>query len=263
MTVLEEIITFKKAEVKDLRNQVPLRKLEQSEYFEREVLSLTNHLADSAKTAIVAEFKRKSPSKGMINEHAVPEEITKGYADGGASGISVLTDHRFFGGSPEDLIRARKAISIPLLRKDFTIDEYQVIESKAMGADAILLIASCLSYQQLKNLARTAKSLKLQVVLEVHNLPELSLINEYIDIVGVNNRDLKTFKVDIHTSVEIISGIPSGFVKISESGISNVENLKKLKEIGYDGFLIGEFFMKENDPVKAFFEFVRKLKAND
>ena len=259
MTILEEIIAYKMTEVKKLKARVPFRKLEQSESFEREVLSLTKYLADAAKKTIIAEFKRKSPSKGMINEHTVPEEVTKGYEEGGASGISVLTDHRFFGGSSEDLIRTRKVISIPVLRKDFTIDEYQVIESKAIGADAILLIAACLSHQKLKDLARTAKSLCLQVIMEVHESSELSHINEYVDIIGVNNRDLKTFQVDINTSVEIIKQIPSEFMTISESGIDSTEDIKKLRESGYDGFLIGEYFMKEKDPVKAFIEFVREL----
>lgn len=259
MTILDDIIAFKRTEVHKLKNQVPFRKLEESDYFEREVITLTSYLAKASKTAVIAEFKRKSPSKGIINELARPEEVAKGYATGGASGISVLTDQKFFGGSGEDFIRARQAVSIPILRKDFTIDEYQVVESKAIGADVILLIAACLSSQQLKNLARTAKSFGLQVIMEVHESSELSHINEYVDIIGVNNRDLKTFQVDINTSVEIIKQIPSEFMTISESGIDSTENIKKLRESGYDGFLIGEYFMKEKDPVKAFIEFVREL----
>jgi len=259
MTLLDEIIANKRTEIRELKIQVPFRKLEQSDYFEREVIPLTSHLEDVTKTSVIAEFKRKSPSKGLINEHAVPEEVTRGYAEGGAKGISVLTDNRFFGGSSEDLIRARKATSIPVLRKDFTLDEYQVVESKSIGADAILLIAACLSAKQLKDLARTAKSLGMQVIMEIHTSSELSHINEYVDIVGVNNRDLKTFRVDINTSVELIKKIPSGFVKISESGISDTVTIEKLKESGFDGFLIGEYFMKEKDPVKAFLEFMKEL----
>ncbi len=259
MTILEEIIAYKKTEVRKLKIQVPFRKLEQSDIFEREAIPLTTSLADAPKTSMIAEFKRKSPSKGLINGHSLPEEVTKGYAEGGASGISVLTDNRYFGGSAEDLIRAREVTSIPVLRKDFTIDEYQVVESKAIGADAILLIAACLPNQQLKELARIAKSLGLQVILEIHKSSELSLLNEFVDIVGVNNRDLKTFNVDINTSLELIHQIPSEFMKISESGINSTENIRKLKESGYDGFLIGEFFMKEEDPVKAFTEFVKSL----
>ena len=241
MTILEEIIAYKKIEVSKLKIQVPFRKLEQSDYFEREVLSMESFLGDMTKTSIIAEFKRKSPSKGIINEHAEPEEVAKGYTEGGASGISVLTDNRYFGGSPEDLNRARKVTSIPILRKDFTIDEYQLVESKAIGADAILLIAACLSFKGLKDLARTAKSLGLQVIMEVHESSELKHINEFVDIIGVNNRDLKTFKVDINTSVELIKQIPSELTTISESGIDSTEHIKILRESGYDGFLIGEF----------------------
>ncbi len=259
MSILEEIIANKKREVRELKMQHPFRKLEQREYFEREVIPLTGFLAEPAKTAVIAEFKRKSPSKGIINELAEPEEVAKGYAGGGASGVSVLTDQQFFGGSAEDLIRTREVLSIPILRKDFTIDEYQVVESKAIGADVILLIAACLAKQQLKDLARMARSLGMQVIMEIHQSSELSLINEFVDIVGVNNRNLKTFVVDVNTSVELIRKIPSEFMTISESGIDNAENIKKLKESGYNGFLIGEYFMKENDPVKTFNEFMSKL----
>jgi indole-3-glycerol phosphate synthase len=261
MTILDEIIAYKKTEVKERKSQVPFRKLEQYDYFQREIISLINYLADPSKTSIIAEFKKLSPSKGMINEHAKPEEVVKGFTEGGASGISVLTDQKFFGGSAEDLIRARKVTSIPLLRKDFLINEYQVVESRAIGADAILLIAACLSIQQLKDLARTAKSLGLQIIMEIHKLSELSLINEFIDIVGVNNRDLETFRVDINISAELVTKIPSDFLKISESGIDKVENIKKLKGYGYNGFLIGEFFMKEKDPVKSFKEFTDELRT--
>jgi indole-3-glycerol phosphate synthase len=259
MTILDDILTFKRTEVHELKMRVPIRKLEQSDCFEREVISLTDWLTKTTKTAIIAEFKRKSPSKGMINEVAKPEEVAKGYATGGASGISVLTDTKFFGGSADDLIRARNAVTIPVLRKDFTIDEYQVVESKAIGADVILLIAACLSKSRLKDLARTAKSLGMQVIMEVHESSELSLINEYVDIVGVNNRNLKTFNVDIDTSVELIKQIPSEFMTISESGINNKESIIRLKESGFGGFLIGECFMREADPVSAFTEFMSEL----
>lgn len=262
MNILDEIIAYKKTEVKGRRSEVPFRKLEQSDYFGRNVLRLTDFLADKTRTSVIAEFKKRSPSRGIINGNATPEEVARGYSEGGASGISVLTDRQFFGGSSEHLISARKVTSIPLLRKDFIVDEYQVVESRAIGADVILLIAACLSRQQLKDFARTAKSLGLQVIMEIHKLSELSLINEFIDIVGVNNRDLETFKTDINTSAELIRHIPSGFFKISESGIDQAENIRSLKESGYNGFLIGELFMKEKDPVKAFIEFVKELKMN-
>lgn len=262
MNILDEIIAYKKTEVKGRRDEVPFRKLEQSDFFGRDVLRLTDFLTDEAKTSIIAEFKKRSPSRGIINENAIPEEVARGYEEAGASGISVLTDLQFFGGKSEDLISARNATSVPLLRKDFIVDEYQVVESRAIGADVILLIAACLSGQQLKNLARTAKSLELQVIMEIHRLSELSLVNEFVDIVGVNNRNLETFKTDIYTSAELIRHIPSDFFKISESGIDRAENIKSLKESGYNGFLIGELFMKEKDPVKAFIEFVKELQMN-
>jgi indole-3-glycerol phosphate synthase len=260
MNILDEIIAYKKTEVEEHKREVPFRKLEQSDHFGRNVLGLTDFLADKAKTSIIAEFKRRSPSRGIINESAIPEEVTKGYSEAGASGISILTDRKFFGGSSEDLISVRKVTSVPLLRKDFIVDEYQVVESRAIGADVILLIAACLSRQQLKNIARTAKSLELQVIMEIHKLSELSFINEFVDIIGVNNRDLETFRTDVNTSAELIRHIPSGFFKISESGIDHTENIRSLKESGYNGFLIGELFMKEKDPVKAFIEFVKELQ---
>ncbi|MFO7658637.1 MAG: indole-3-glycerol phosphate synthase TrpC, partial [Bacteroidales bacterium] len=188
MDILDEIVAYKKIEVKEQKSRVPFKMLEQTGFFEKKALSLTGSLKDASKTSIITEFKRKSPSKGIINENAKPELITKGYADAGASGLSVLTDINFFGGSSEDLIKAREVNEIPILRKDFTIDEYQVIEAKSIGADAILLIAACLSKKEVLQLAAAAKSLHLQVILEIHKLKELDSINQYIDIVGVNNR---------------------------------------------------------------------------
>ena len=260
MTILEEIVAYKTIIVKEQKDKIPFRKLEQSEFFEKPVISLSNSIKNAAKTSIIAEFKKKSPSKGVINEKAKPEEVTKGYADAGASGLSVLTDFKYFGGSNEDLIKAREVNDIPILRKDFTVDEYQVIEAKSMGADVILLIAACLTKQELLNLARSAQSLQLQVILEIHELKELNLVNNYIDIIGVNNRNLKTFELEINTSLDLIRHIPQEFLKISESGISSPETLKNLRNIGYDGFLMGENFMKTGDPGKAFKEFVERLK---
>ena len=260
MTILEEIIAYKKIIVKDQKEKIPFRTLEQTEFFERPVISLSYSIKNAAKTSIIAEFKKKSPSKGDINENAKPEEVTKGYADAGASGLSVLTDMKYFGGSNEDLIKAREVNEIPILRKDFTVDEYQVLEAKSVGADAILLIAACLTKQEAMNLARIAKSLQLEVIMEVHELKELNQVNNYIDIIGVNNRNLKTFEVDIKTSIDLIKHIPAEFLKISESGISNPDTIKKLKDYGYDGFLIGENFMKSKNPGEAFREFVERLK---
>jgi indole-3-glycerol phosphate synthase len=189
--------------------------------------------------------------------------VTTGYFRSGASALSILTDYDFFGGTDADLSCARELNPIPILRKDFIIDEYHIIESKAIGSDAILLIAAALDKYKVLKLSRLARSLGLQVLLEVHNAGELDCVNEYVNIVGVNNRDLSTFKVDTEISVQLASEIPPEFVRISESGISSVQTIKKLKKCGYQGFLIGESFMLTSDPVSAFSEFVKLILLDD
>ena len=193
----------------------------------------------------------------MYKRQVLP--ITRGYEFSNSSGISILTDSKYFGGSNKDITSVRSLINIPILRKDFMIDEYQIIESKSLGADIILLIAACLSEEEVKNLSRFAKSFNLQVILEVHSEEELSYLCDSIDIVGVNNRNLKKFKTDINSSVNLASKIPSTFLKISESGISNSNEIFLLKEHGYDGFLIGEKFMRNDDPVSACNDFIKEL----
>ena len=257
--ILEEIIAVKERQVELERSETPVSELEKHPFFSRPVLSLTSSLLDGNKNGIIAEFKRKSPSKGMINEHARVADITKAYTINGASGLSVLTDKAFFGGSTEDLQEARKN-EIPILRKDFIIDEYQVVQSRAMGADVILLIAACLSPARVKRYAAFAKKLGLEVLLEIHNEDELEHICDEADLIGINNRDLKTFKVDINTSLRLINKIPKEKAAVAESGISDVQTIVTLKEAGFTGFLIGETFMKEADPGKAFKEFVEGLK---
>jgi len=262
MNILQQIIAKKRVEVEGKKGVVSIRDLESMPLFKKETLSLCKSLADETKTGIIAEYKRKSPSKGIINNTATVEEVTAAYTEWGASGISVLTDTHFFGGSLEDLERA--AINqIPLLRKDFMIDEYQVLEAKAYGADVILLIAANLSPQEVKHLAAAAKSLKLEVLLEVHNEEELSHVCDEVDLVGVNNRNLKTFEVDINTSLQLIQKIPHGKVPITESGISDVQMIVTLKKAGFKGFLIGENFMKHQQPAIAFANFVQALKAKE
>jgi len=260
MNILDTIIEHKKIEVEERKRQNPVAGLEQSEYFLRQPFSLKKFLIDETKTGIIAEFKRKSPSKGWINADADPEKITAAYTQYGASGLSVLTDEIFFGGSSDDLIKAR-INSIPVLRKDFMVDEYQVVEAKAIGADVILLIAANLTQQRVKSLAATAKGLGLEVLLEIHNEEELGHICADVDIVGVNNRNLKTFEVGIETSVRLGGLIPADKIKISESGISDVVTIKELRTHGYKGFLIGENFMKAPDPAIAFAAFVEQLKS--
>jgi indole-3-glycerol phosphate synthase len=238
-----------------------VRDLEYSELFGRETISLSKSLSDKSRTGIIAEFKRKSPSKGILNSSSLVADITAGYFREGASGISVLTDTQFFGGSIADLLHAREKSNCPILRKDFIIDEYQVIESKSVGADAILLIASVLGRDEIRDLSRLARSVGMEVLLEIHEQEELDKLNQYVNIIGVNNRNLKTFEVDTTTSERIAEKIPAGILKISESGISSPGVIRKLRQSGYDGFLIGEKFMCTEDPVKAFSEFVKELKS--
>lgn len=259
MNILDKIIQRKRQEVAENVLKKPMKEHEKAKYFNRKTLELTHALLDNEKTGIIAEFKRKSPSKGIINDEVTIEEVTTGYFRGGASALSILTDTDFFGGSVSDLMRARELVSIPILRKDFIIDEYQVIESKAIGADAILLIAAALEKNQMKKLANLAVSLHLQVILEVHDMSELSMVTPDISVIGVNNRNLKDFNVDINCSVEMAKLIPTGFVKISESGIHSADIISKLKAVGYNGFLIGEQFMHQPDPVFAFMSFVKQL----
>ena len=259
MTTLERIIAAKRKELPVNMEKSPVRMLEGMPGFTRNTVSLTQALLDRERTGIIAEFKRKSPSGGVLNAYATVEEVTTGYFRAGASALSVLTDADFFGGSAEDLIRAREINPIPILRKDFIIDEYQVVESKAMGADAILLIAAVLDKQRTKQLAALARSLHLQVILEVHDAGELNLANEHVSVIGVNNRDLRDFSVDINRSLELAPLIAQDFLKISESGIHSALAIKQLRSFGYDGFLIGEHFMHEPDPATAFAEFVKQI----
>lgn len=259
MTILERIISDKRKELAFLREHTSIGDLEKSKLFPRKVLSLAESLSDPVRTGIIAEFKRMSPSKGVINSEAHVGEVTMGYSRAGASGLSVLTDMKFFGGSCDDLILARELNFIPILRKDFIIDEFQVVESKAAGADAILLIVAALGRNQVKKLARLSHSLGMEVILEVHSPGELEMVNEHVNIIGVNNRDLKTFNVNTSVSVEMADKIPGQFLKISESGISSPAIIRYLREAGYNGFLMGEFFMARKDPVSAFTDFVKEI----
>jgi indole-3-glycerol phosphate synthase len=258
MNILETIIAHKKKEVTTRKEDVPVADLEKGRYFDRKTLSLRKSLLDEKKTGIIAEYKRKSPSKGIINNKDSVEAVTKAYYGYGASGISVLTDYTFFGGSLDDLLSARDN-SVPLLRKDFTIDEYQVIEAKSFGADVILLIAACLSPHEVKNLSQVAKNLELEVLLELHDEGELGHICDSVDLVGVNNRNLKNFEVDLEHSVRLAQKIDDRFIKVAESGINDVANIHYLKTHGFRGFLIGEHFMKQESPMQAFKNFTYDL----
>lgn len=261
MDILEQIVKHKEKEVAKKKELYPVKLLEQSIFYKTKTVSLTKYLLRRDKHGIIAEIKRKSPSKGVINKHVSIEKTSIGYMQAGASALSILTDKEFFGGSNDDLTTARRFNFCPILRKDFTVEEYQIIEAKSIGADAILLIAAVLEPKKLKELAAVAKELGLEVLMEVHNKEELdrSLCDD-IDVVGVNNRDLTSFKVNINTSIELAEHIPDRFVKISESGISKPENIRKLRSHGYQGFLIGEYFMSHYRPHKACLDFIHQLQ---
>ncbi|MHB9054811.1 MAG: indole-3-glycerol phosphate synthase TrpC [Paludibacteraceae bacterium] len=256
--ILDKIIKQKRIEIESRKLQKSISVLEKDIFFDRQCISLKNNLVNS-KSGIISEFKRKSPSKGWIHQDADLLKITNGYCRVGASGISILTDEPFFGGTPDDLIAARPHVTCPILRKDFMVDEYQIFEAKAIGADVILLIAAALTPQMTKSLAKQAKSLGLEVLLEIHSKDELTYANKYVDILGINNRNLKNFEVNTGISKELANLIPDEFVIISESGISNPETVKELKIVGYQGFLMGENFMKEKDPVNALDKFIKQI----
>jgi indole-3-glycerol phosphate synthase len=259
MTILDEIIEYKKREVESCKELFPIIDLEKNPIFKREILSLKASILNPYKTGIIAEFKRKSPSKGIINNHTFVDDVTQGYAAGGASGLSILTDFNFFGGSIDDLMIARQINQIPILRKEFIIDEYQLIEAKAYGADAILLIAAVLNSKEIEQLYKFARNLGLEVLLEIHDEEELGKVNGNADLIGINNRNLKTFEVNLEHSKNLAKMLPKEMPKIAESGISNPETIKDLRKNGFDGFLIGENFMKTANPGIAFNTFVNQL----
>lgn len=261
MNTLDKIIARKRDEVTVRKSVTSVKDLENSVYFGKEILSLRKYLTDPSKTGIIAEFKKKSPSKGIINDKVPVTQVVSGYQSAGASAVSVLTDIDFFGGSDEDLRQARTAIELPILRKDFIIDEYQIVEAKALGADIILLIAAALKPEEVSGLSSFARSLGFEVLLEVHNEEELvTNLFDTVDVIGVNNRNLKDFSVDINTSVKLSEKIPGHYLKISESGISDVDSIVYLRENGFNGFLIGENFMKTANPGTAMMEFVAEME---
>ncbi len=264
--ILKNIIETKKKEVEFLKNNTEISFFEKSPFFSRETISLKQKLKE--KSGIIAEIKRQSPSLGIINKNFPDflaenrkdfvQNLAKGYENAGASAISVLTDRDFFGGINEDLENARKSVNIPLLRKDFVIDEIQILEAKAMGADVILLIAFCLTKEETKHLAKFAKNLGLEVLLETHTLTEIeNYISEDMDMIGINNRNLDTFEVNINHAIELVKHIPNQFVKIAESGLKDIETINFLRENGFQGFLMGETFMKTENPAEKLKDFTK------
>lgn len=260
MNILDTIVAYKKKEVTENKRLLPQSILEAMPLFEKPAYSLKKFLSDDIKSGIIAEYKRRSPSKGIINSAAGVAEVTTAYAAHGASGLSVLTDGPSFGGCIDDLATAR-LVSLPILRKEFIIDEYQLIEAKAFGADAILLIAAILSKQEVADFSVKAMDLGMETILEVHEEKELGHLTEAVTIIGVNNRNLKTFDVNIEQSARLAALIPNNKLKISESGIHSVKDVEYLKTYGYKGFLMGEYFMKDKDPGVAFKRFTNELKT--
>jgi indole-3-glycerol phosphate synthase len=261
MNILNQIVLDKRTQVKRDKELFSVPYLENSLYFNSPCVSLTHYILNPSKSGIITEIKKASPALGLINSTINIEELSIGYMQAGASALSVLTDKKFFGGSNEDLTEARKFNYCPILRKDFIIDEYQIIEAKSIGADCILLIAAILTKEEVKRFSELAKSLGLQIIFEVHQVEELDKINSLIDVVGVNNRNLETMKIDIINSFNMIDKIPSQFIKISESGLETPEQLVELNNVGYHGFLIGSVFMKYPSPHIQCVDFINKYKS--
>lgn len=259
MNILNKIVADKHKEVGLKKSIIPTSQLEQSVLFSRQTVSLAAALRNS-NSGIIAEHKRRSPSKSEINQHLNVQDVAIGYENAGASGMSVLTDSKYFGGSLDDLLLARASTRFPLLRKEFIIDAYQIVEAKAYGADVILLIAAILTRAEISVFSELAKSLQLEVLLEVHDEEELhKSVMPSVDLLGVNNRNLKTFEVTLETSKSLSHLIPNDFIKVSESGISTVEAIHDLKSYGFKGFLIGEHFMKTAQPGESAANFIKKI----
>ncbi|HUR67412.1 MAG TPA: indole-3-glycerol phosphate synthase TrpC [Chitinophagaceae bacterium] len=261
MDILETIVAAKRKEIEPFKLKSPVERFEKDGFFWHiRNRSLVQSLLMPGSSGIIAEFKRKSPSKGWFKSKELEVEPVVTAYNKDAAGISVLTDGEFFGGDLDDLIQTKVITDIPVLRKDFIIDKWQIAESKAFGADVILLIAACLTPAEVKEFAAYAASIGLESILEVHNEEELDHCCDEVNMVGVNNRNLKTFEVNINTSLELIGRIPARKPAIAESGIGTVNSIVTLRNAGFKGFLIGENFMKEEEPGKAFEDFVTGLK---
>ena len=260
MNILQKIVRAKKSEIALLKNHCPEQILERSPLYKREPVSLKRALEEPNQEGIIAEFKRRSPSRGWINQGADPVEIGLGYLQAGVTALSILTDHQYFGGNAEDFIALRKSAICPLLRKDFILDEYQVVESKSMGADVILLIAAILTPEKTVRLAQLAANLGMETLLEIHAREELSHYHSSISMVGVNSRNLDNFSVNLHTALQLIPDLPENCIAIAESGIRNPKEIIRLRNAGYKGFLIGESFMHTGNPEIACKRMIQNLK---
>jgi indole-3-glycerol phosphate synthase len=259
MTILDQIIADKKIEVAARQQAVPVEHLKSLCAGMKPGRSMKQALLDSP-AGIISEFKRKSPSKGYIHPDADLVSIVEAYQKAGCSAVSVLTDYTYFGGTINDFKAARAILNCPMLRKDFMVDPYQLYESKILGTDVILLIAAALTMDEAYDLGELAHELGMEVLLEVHNEEELDYISRFTDIVGVNNRNLKTFRTEVQISFDLAGKIPAGRVRISESGLSDPDTVKQLREAGFSGFLMGENFMKHKNPGAALRSFIDDMR---
>lgn len=262
MDILTKIVSRKREEVDARKRKVSESRLSDRPGFSSSVQSFSGFVCDPQLSGVIAEFKRKSPSKPAININAKVANVIPAYTLAGASAISVLTDTDFFGGSDEDLVLARKLTHLPLLRKDFVIDPYQVVEARSLGADVILLIAEILTREEVDHLSRTAGELGMETLLEVHSRDQLFKYHERIRNVGINNRNLSTFVTDTGFSESILPYLPQNVTRISESGIEHPDTVRHLKKLGFDGFLIGESYMKTSDPGMACRDFIQAIKSD-
>lgn len=258
--ILEEIIAHKQLEIELQKKAISADLLINNCNEPMPRISMRASLAASP-YGIIAEFKRRSPSKGWIKEDAQATLIPSAYEAAGASALSILTDEKFFGGTLKDIREARPRVQLPILRKDFIIDEYQLYQARIVGADAVLLIAAALTQEQCKALTAKAHELELEVLLEIHSEEELEYVNENIDMVGVNNRNLGTFHTDVENSFRLAEKLPKDMLLVSESGISHTETVKRLRAAGFRGFLIGENFMRMPEPGEALKEFIIELQS--
>ena len=256
--ILSEIIANKRKEVDLQKQAISIEQLCEGIGDLLPTRSMKQAIASSP-TGIIAEFKRRSPSKGWIKENARPEEIVPAYAASGASAVSILTDEIFFGGTLRDIRTVRPLINLPILRKDFIIDEYQLYQARIVGADAVLLIAAALEQTQCRALADKAHELGLEVLLEIHNTDELPYIYKDIDMVGINNRNLGSFHTDVANSFRLAEQLPQDTILVSESGISQPVTVSKLHDAGFRGFLIGETFMRTEKPAETLKEFISQV----
>ncbi|MDD3568574.1 MAG: indole-3-glycerol phosphate synthase TrpC [Bacteroidales bacterium] len=263
MNILDTIVAHKRNEVEQKKEIYPIKFLEQSIYFETQTVSLQKYIERDDLHGIIAEFKRMSPSKGMINQYAKPEKVCINYMRAGASALSVLTDSKFFGGSNEDLTIARKYNYCPILRKDFIVDTYQIYEAKSIGADAILLIAEVLTEKEMKSFYTAAQSLGLEILFEVHSAESIAKLPNDARIVGVNSRNLESFEVSLEHTIKMREKLPTGVCSVAESGISSPTDYYHFREAGFSGFLIGERFMREANPGKALSRFINSIKTNE